>query len=128
MIYRLEIENFYSIRDAQVLDLTIAPNVPDPDNRFAPIFQGSKDRAPKVVSVWGANASGKTTILLALDFLVRFIRDSAGQGSGFRLERFNDRESANRPIRLALELGGPMDYSPETVSRADSGSSFSPRG
>lgn len=121
MIYRLEIENFYSIRDAQVLDLTIAPNVPDPDNRFAPIFQGSKDRAPKVVSVWGANASGKTTILLALDFLVRFIRDSAGQGSGFRLERFNDRESANRPIRLALELGGPMDYSPETVSRADSG-------
>lgn len=121
MIYRLEIENFYSIRDAQVLDLTIAPNVPDPDNRFAPIFHGSKGRAPKIVSVWGPNASGKTTILLALDFLVRFIRDSAGQGPGFRLERFKDRESANRPIRLALELGGPMDYSPETMARADAG-------
>lgn len=121
MIYRLEIENFYSIRDAQVLDLTIAPNVPDPDNRFAAIFPGSKDRAPKVVSVWGANASGKTTILLALDFLVQFIRDSAGQASGFRLERFNDRESCNRPIRLAFELGGLMDYSPETMARADAG-------
>lgn len=59
MIYRLEIENFYSIRDAQVLDLTIAPNVPDPDNRFAPIFQGSKDRAPKVVSIWGLTHRGR---------------------------------------------------------------------
>lgn len=35
MLYRLEVENFYSIRDSQTLDLTVAPNVPDPEDRFA---------------------------------------------------------------------------------------------
>ena len=29
MLYRLEIENFFSIRDQQVLDVTVAPNVSD---------------------------------------------------------------------------------------------------
>ena len=58
MLYRLEVENFYSIRDSQVLDLCIAPNVPDAEGRFAPIFEGSDLRVPKVIALYGANASG----------------------------------------------------------------------
>ena len=112
MLYRLEIENFFSIRDRQIIDLSIPLNVPDPDKRFAPIFEGSDVRAPKIVAIYGANASGKTTILKALQFIATFIRDSA-QAKAFvlPLERFNDEESMNRPIRLAIELGGIMDYS-----------------
>ena len=72
MLYRLELENFYSVRDAQVLDLAIPPNVPAEEERFAPLFEGSPYRAPKVVAIYGANASGKTTILKALNFLFSF--------------------------------------------------------
>jgi uncharacterized protein len=121
-IYRLEIENFFSIRDAQVLDLTVAPNVPDDESRFAPIFPGSKLRAPKVVALYGANASGKTNILRALEFLIAFVRDSAQRNiPGFALERFNDDASCSRPIRLALELGGVMDLTPETAAKIAAG-------
>lgn len=122
MLYKLEIENFYSIRDQQILDLTIAPNVPDPEGRYAPIFEGSQLRAPKVIAIYGANASGKTTVLRALNFLFGMVRDSSGwSGTGVPCERFNDLESSSRPIRLAVELGGVMNYSPDIWKRVQSG-------
>lgn len=122
MLYKIEIENFFAIRDAQVLDLTIAPNVPDPDGRYANLFRGSESRAPKVIALYGANASGKTTVLRALEFIISIIRDSAQRTApGFACERFNDVESCSRPIRLAIELGGLMNYSPEVVKRIEAG-------
>lgn len=122
MLYRLEIENFYSIRDEQVINLTIAPNVPDGEGRYAEIFPGSELRAPKVVSIYGANASGKTTVLKALQFLISFARDSAQRSvPGFPCERFNDLESCSRPIRLAIEFGGVMNLSRETMERIEAG-------
>lgn len=122
MLYRLEIENFSSIRDQQILDLTVAPNVPDPDSRFAPLFPGSELRAPKVLALYGPNASGKTTVLKALDYLAGFIRDSALRTvPGFGCDRFNDEDSALRPIRLAVEFGGIMDLNLEQSARAEEG-------
>ncbi|MEI9985448.1 MAG: AAA family ATPase, partial [Aliidongia sp.] len=75
MLYKLEIENFFSVRDRQVLDLSIDGKVPDPEGRYAPIFSGADSRAPKVVALYGANASGKTTVLRALQFIVTMFRD-----------------------------------------------------
>ncbi|WAC58763.1 AAA family ATPase [Brevundimonas sp. SL130] len=122
MLYRLELENFYSVRDQQVIDVTVAPNVPDDEDRFGPIFTGATDRAPKVLVLYGPNASGKTTILRALEFVAIFIRDSAQtNGPGFPCQRFNDDECSNRPIRLAVEFGGTMDLSEVVVERAEHG-------
>lgn len=123
MLYKLEVENFFSIRDPQVLDLTVDGKVPDPEGRYASIFEGAETRAPKVVAIYGANASGKTTILRALEFIVTMIRDSVARTvPGFvGIERFNDVESANRPIRLAIELGGIMNLTPELFHRAVNG-------
>lgn len=122
MLYRLEIENFFSIRDQQVLDVTVAPNVGDPDRRYAPLFDGSDLRAPKVLALYGPNASGKTTVLKALEFIIRFVRDSSqNTGPGFACERFNDEASCSRPIRLAIEFGGLMDLTPEIMARAEAG-------
>jgi energy-coupling factor transporter ATP-binding protein EcfA2 len=115
MLYRLEIENFYSVRDLQVLDLQVSKNVSEYPERFASIFPGSESRAPKAVALFGANGSGKSTVLRALVFLAWFLRESFQYtGSHLPCERFNDEESADRPIRLAVELGGLMDLSSES--------------
>ena len=111
MLYRLEIENFCSIRERQTLDLTISPNVPDPDNRFAEIFPGSKLRAPKVIALYGANASGKTTVLRALDLITAFPAFNPAHYASFNFDSFNDEDSHSKPIKLAIELGGPMNLS-----------------
>src|SRR3546814_11339247 len=84
---------------------------------------GAEVRAPKVVALYGANASGKTTMLRALEFVVTMIRDSVARTvPGFSgIERFNDMESADRPIRFAIELGGIMNLTPEVFQRAMNG-------
>ncbi|PDT49578.1 MULTISPECIES: ATP-binding protein [Sinorhizobium] len=123
MLYKLEIENFFSIRDLQILDLTVDAKVPDPEGRYTPVFEGADVRVPKVVAFYGANASGKTTIIRALEFIVSMIRDSVSRTiPGFTgIERFNDVESANRRIRIAIELGGAMNLNPEVHQRAMDG-------
>lgn len=123
MLYKLEVENFFSFRDLQVLDLSVDAKVPDPDGRFATVFEGSSVRVPKVVVLYGANASGKTTILRALQFIVTMIRDSVQRPvPGFSgCERFNDAESADRPMRLAIELGGVMNLTPNVMRQLEAG-------
>lgn len=112
MLYRLELENFYSIRDPQVLDLRIGKNVPDLPERFGSIFPHSDERVAKAIALFGPNGSGKSTVLRALAFVSWFVAESFGhKGPGLPCERFNDEESANRPIRLAIELGGLLDLS-----------------
>lgn len=123
MLYKLEVENFYSIRDLQVLDLSVDGKVTDPEGRYAQIFEGAEVRVPKVVALYGANASGKTTVLRALEFIITMARDSVQRTvPGFvGCERFNDEESCERPIRLAIELGGIMNVSAELIERAQAG-------
>jgi hypothetical protein len=120
MFYRLELENFYSIRDPQVVDVTVSPNVPDDEGRFGNIFPGSLERVPRILVLYGPNASGKTTVLRGLDFMASFARDSAqSTGPGFQLQRFNDEACSTRPIRLAVEWGGVMDLLPEPAKPTD---------
>jgi hypothetical protein len=134
MISRLEVENFYSIRQAQSLDLRIAENVPPIMGRFGEAFPGSRERVPKVVSIFGPNASGKSTVLKAVAFLAWFVQHS------FQLppdapqpcESFNDEEAASLPTRLTLHFGAPANlmepredgcakYVYEVSFRSDSG-------
>ena len=123
MLYKFEVENFFSIRDRQVIDLTVDGKVPDVEGRFGQIFRGADIRAPKVVALFGANASGKTTVLRALVFLITFIRDSVqNAGTGIvGCERFNDKESASRPMRFAIEFGGITNLTQEVYQRAIDG-------
>lgn len=119
MLHRVEIANFYSIRDPQVIDLRAASNAPDEPGRLAPIWRGASDRAPKVVALFGANASGKSNVLKALSFLTWFVKDSFqltpdGLGSWILYQRFNDEEMQSLPTRLAVYFAGPVD-----LKRAD---------
>lgn len=108
MIFKIEIENFYSIRDRQVLDLRAPANAPNDTRRLAPCWQGSRERAPKVVAVFGANGSGKSNLLRALSFVSWFVSSSFTLPANARIpyKPFNDNASFLEPTCLKLWLSG----------------------
>jgi hypothetical protein len=112
MIYRLEVENFYSIRERQVIDLRVARNTPDDPERLAPIWPGATERAPKVAAFFGANASGKSNVLKALPFLAWFLSRSFHAPPDTLTQfysRFQDDVMPDQPTRLAFGCAGPAD-------------------
>ena len=104
MIYRLEIENFYSVRERQVIDLTVGKKVPDEPGRLMPIHSGAEERAPAVVAIYGANASGKSNVLRAIAFLSWFVQFSFQYPAASRLPftKFETHGMVNAPTRLSV--------------------------
>lgn len=111
MLYRLEIENFYSIRERQIIDLRASASAPNDLMRLTPLWDGSDERAPKVIAIFGPNAAGKTTVLRALSFVGWFVKNSfeVALDAGLPYQRFSDIESLTRPSRLAVHFTGPVD-------------------
>ena len=70
MIYGFGGRNFYSFRDAFEVDLRVKPQASDRD-----IFQTDSrgQKCNTVIGIFGANASGKSHLLQALEFLQSFI-------------------------------------------------------
>lgn len=117
MIYRLEVSNFFSIRQPQAIDLRIGNAVPDIPGRFDALFPNSKERASRVAAFYGPNASGKSTVLKALSFIAWFARDSFQllPSATVPCERFNDAQALNEPIHLAIEFSGPLDITTNVI-------------
>jgi uncharacterized protein len=120
MLYRLEIENFYSIRLPQILDLRVAENVPDVPRRFDPLFPGSRERAARVTALFGPNASGKSNVLRALAFIAWFAQDSfqLPPNASLPCAPFNEADAQNEPLRLAVEFSGLLDPTIEEMTDA----------
>lgn len=110
MLHRFEVENFYSIRSPQVIDLRAAASAPVSE-RLVPIWKDATERASKVVALFGANASGKSNVLRAISFLAWFTKESFRLGPEDLLpyQRFQDEESMGSPTRLAACFSGPAD-------------------
>ena len=108
MIYQLEIENFYSVRERQFVDLTVGKKVPDEPGRLVRIHDGTDVRAPQVVALFGANASGKSNVLRVIAFLAWFVRFSFAHpaGSGLPYYKFQTQETINKPTVLSVTLSG----------------------
>lgn len=111
MLYGLEIENFYSIREAQVIDLTTGYSMPNEPERLAPMFSGAEKRVPKVIALFGANASGKSNVLRALSFLQWFTVNSfqIGPDAALPYLSFLNVETQDKPTRLAASFSGPAE-------------------
>lgn len=73
MIHRLELENFYSNRDKNIIDFTVTKKAPS-KNAYIEGYFG--DRITKVLAVFGSNGSGKTNLLKSIPFLSWFISSS----------------------------------------------------
>lgn len=117
MIYKLEIENFYSVRERQVIDLTVGKKVPDELGRLVPIHDGAEHRAPRIVAIFGANASGKSNILKAIPFLAWFVQFSFQHPAkqGLPYQKFETTASVTAPTKLSVTFAGYEDpLSPET--------------
>ena len=104
MIYKVEIDNFHSIRNLQVVDLMVSGNPPQDTNRLASCWTESTKRAPKVVAVFGANGSGKSNLLRALSFVTWFVEDSYvnNLGNSLPFDPFFDEYSINRPTLIKI--------------------------
>jgi AAA15 family ATPase/GTPase len=74
MILEFSIENTYSIKDRQTISFEAAD---DSDDQH--IINVGNKKLLKLAAIYGANASGKSNILKAFDFYMRFILDSLTQ-------------------------------------------------
>ena len=115
MLYRLEIENFLCFRERQIIDLTVSKTAALDHAHFAPIFKGATVKAPKTVVVYGANASGKSTVIKALSVLAYFVINSYDNRNavGLIYQPFADEDMTKKPVSLAIEFGDVMDLNPE---------------
>lgn len=119
MIRKLTIENYFSIRERQTLGLKIPVNATDADNRFAAPIPGREERFPRVVAIFGANASGKTNILKSLSFLLDFVRHSVNYkpDDWIPLLRFSAQDWYNKPVKFAVEFDAQVFEDDESRSR-----------
>jgi hypothetical protein len=106
VIIKIEIENFYSIREKQVLDFRLPLTTPD-NPRFSKIADGVSVRVPKVIAFFGANASGKTTFLRAASFLCNFVERSFNMyepSTPIDIHPFQRSECSTGTTTLAMEF------------------------
>ena len=112
MLYRIEIENFFSIGERQVIDLRVRKSVQDELGRLSPIYQGSEDRAANVVALFGPNAAGKSNVLRAIAFGVWFVTRSFESRLHQQLpyEKFGTAQKINEPTRLSFSFSAPINF------------------
>jgi uncharacterized protein len=115
MLTLFSVENFFSIGERQILDLLAARNAPQDLECLRPITPTSKDRAPTVVAIFGANASGKTNFLRALTFVVGFIAGTKAWTTeeSAPLLPFFGGSTIPRPSRFLCEVSGQIIESSE---------------
>ena len=112
MIYRVEIENFYSIRERQIIDLA-ADEEPRDDSGKVVKVKGNPDIwVPRVVAVFGPNASGKSNVLRAISFVTLFAAISAHGRKKHSIPyfKFKTKKMENSPTRLSISFASNYDF------------------
>jgi uncharacterized protein len=74
MLIEFSVSNFRSIKEEQTLSMIADSSTRKNDNTFVPI-EGNKLRLLNSAAIYGANASGKSNILKALNRLILYIQD-----------------------------------------------------
>lgn len=105
MIIEFSVENFMSVRTEQTLSFIASPKISHLDKYYTIEANGLK--LLKLGLIFGANASGKTNILLAVSALRSLVTSPAREKSDTLKEivpfAFNT-ESHNKPTRFSIEF------------------------
>jgi len=111
MLYKVEIDNFYSIAEPQIIDLRARKSVGDILGRLSPVHEGSDWRCPNVVALFGANAAGKTCVLKAIAFGAWFVaKSNEFQADQLPYQKFGTASKIAGTTRLSFSFSGPVDY------------------
>lgn len=109
MLIQFSVENYRSFREEQTLSLVAGKDVAHRDSL---IECGEKFRLSKVASIYGANASGKSNLVKAMEAMEHFVLSSATQmnlgddiecASPFRLDASTAQEPSRFEITLLIE-------------------------
>jgi uncharacterized protein len=104
MLIEFRVSNFKSFKDEQVLSMVASSDDSLPDNIFQ-IEEKSKLRLLRSVVIYGANASGKSKLLEALNLMCSFVIDSVNEqpDATIDVEPFLfDKESASAPSEFEV--------------------------
>ena len=105
MIYKITIENFFSIADRQELIFEVPRNAPDLAC-FRPSRSNEEIRLPTVVGFFGSNASGKSTILRAIVSSFTFALRSFDWANEINLffQPYRQKEWWGKPTKIMIEF------------------------
>lgn len=120
MIHNITIENFFSIANKQELAFAIPGNAPN-----LPCFMESRSdkdiRLPTVIGFFGANASGKSTILRAIVNTALFVCHSFAWSEKelpTLFQAYRHKEWWKKPTKIMIDFDGQMsENSPSTIFR-----------
>jgi uncharacterized protein len=101
MLLRFRFSNFRSFRDEQDLSLVASSFPSQTDGLFHPV--GIAEGVLPVVAIYGANASGKTNVLRALQYMADAVRNSHAHWKP-------DRDIPREPFRTAEGATAPSTF------------------
>lgn len=110
MIRSISIENFYSIAGVQELDFSVPNNAPDTPAFLTPEAWHDA-RIPSVIGFFGPNASGKSTVLRALNSALRFVLHSFSLDVTASIPFFNPYRRQDwwtKPSKITVEFEGQL--------------------
>ncbi len=106
MIIKLTIENFRSIKEKQELDFLVRSPGGHLSDNVAPIDE--KQGVVRSMAIYGANASGKSTLIEAFDTLQYIACASGDLKEGEVIPCYEPHllstDTSNKPVRLSLEF------------------------
>ena len=109
MLIRFAVENFRSIRQRVEIDFRVAKRFSSsrlPDNFTA--LPDSEESVVKVMATFGANASGKSNLLHAIDALSAYVRDSTTYRGELKIPEYQpfrlSAEQEKRPTRFEIDF------------------------
>ena len=112
MLIEFRVKNFRSLRDEQVLSLVASKDKTSQDTHT---FSTGLKAAPSLLRsavIYGANASGKSNLIKALQYMRGVVVESATviqPGQTYSVQPFRlDAESASKPVEFEITfiLGG----------------------
>lgn len=87
MLVQFTVKNFMSFKNENILDWSAVNAYKEHSDNL--IFISNKEKFLKVMSIYGANASGKSNILMAFRFFRKIIRDSFSNANNESFEEIN---------------------------------------
>ncbi|MDY0978182.1 ATP-binding protein [Massilia sp. CFBP9012] len=106
MLIEFSVENFKSFRERQTFSMAAAPRLRKKNCVFVPDVPGEKLPALlKVAAIYGANASGKSNLLEALDIVRRVIHARISDKKALPVKPFRfDRKLLDQPTRIEFHF------------------------